>query len=590
MSSAPSEQAWSTVDAALRAVHARGQMETACFVVVSATTVGYLRLAGSFAGLEVGTHYPRADSVIARMLDGAPAAASGVGPGHPAADTAEHRLLGVRSYLATPVLRPDGRLLGVLVSLDHGEVPVTTENRAQVRGIADELAASGHVPVSVGSASDADGPVAAMSAAATDLSDAVAVAPTGDPAESGAPTRVSLTTDLPPGSVAPPTGVPRTDVPPTDTPPADVPQPHADVPHTEAPPVDAPQPHTDVPQAERTHAEATAGGGPAVGVPSGAGTATSAGRGAPVAGAAHPRPGRMPTPQTIARAVRPGGPARTTPPRPVQPAAAAGSAGSSSAGRGTNAAATAAATTAAARRPGADMRLRRTSAGWVVEGPGPEVRPVGDLLSAMVLADLLAEDLAPPGRPRRAERDLGEIEQLRLSVVQLEHALASRVIVEQAIGVLAERNQIRPREAFERLRRTARGMGRRVHDLARQVVDSVGDPRVALPGELGGRGNAGGPGSPGDPGGPGGTSGSGGTSGPSGTGGPGGTGSGGPGAPAGGPGGVSGGTPAAGPAGAATSRGPDRAVSGGSAGVTGGSGAAGVAPRPAPPRSPSERH
>ncbi|KQC36983.1 ANTAR domain-containing protein [Frankia sp. ArI3] len=138
------------------------------------------------------------------------------------------------------------------------------------------------------------------------------------------------------------------------------------------------------------------------------------------------------------------------------------------------------------------MRLRRTPAGWVVEGPGAEVRPVGDLISAMVLADLLAEDLAPPGRPRRAERDLGEIEQLRLSVVQLEHALASRVIVEQAIGVLAERNQIRPREAFERLRRTARGMGRRVHDLARQVVDSVGDPRAVLPGELGGRGPAGG--------------------------------------------------------------------------------------------------
>ncbi|MCM3925491.1 ANTAR domain-containing protein, partial [Frankia sp. AiPs1] len=156
----------------------------------------------------------------------------------------------------------------------------------------------------------------------------------------------------------------------------------------------------------------------------------------------------------------------------------------------TGAAATGAARPASAvsRHSTADMRLRRTPAGWVVEGPGPEVRPVGDLISAMVLADLLAEDLAPPGRPRRAERDLGEIEQLRLSVVQLEHALASRVIVEQAIGVLAERNQIRPREAFERLRRTARGMGRRVHDLARQVVDSVGDPRAVLPGELGGRG------------------------------------------------------------------------------------------------------
>ncbi|WP_322762717.1 ANTAR domain-containing protein [Frankia sp. Cr2] len=136
------------------------------------------------------------------------------------------------------------------------------------------------------------------------------------------------------------------------------------------------------------------------------------------------------------------------------------------------------------------MRLRRSSAGWIVEGPGGDVRPVGDLLSAMVLADLLAEDLAPPGRPRRPDHDLTEIEQLRLSVVQLEHALASRVIVEQAIGVLAERHHIRPREAFERLRRTARGMGRRVHDLARQVIESVSDPRAVLPGELAGRGGA----------------------------------------------------------------------------------------------------
>jgi hypothetical protein len=149
----------------------------------------------------------------------------------------------------------------------------------------------------------------------------------------------------------------------------------------------------------------------------------------------------------------------------------------------------------AAPAAGADLRLRRTTAGWVVEGPGTDVRPVGDLISAMVLADLLAEDLNPPGRPRRADRELGEIEKLRLSVVQLEHALASRVIVEQAIGVLAERHHIKPRDAFERLRRTARGMGRRVHDLARQVVESVSDPRITLPGELGGRsgpGSAGG--------------------------------------------------------------------------------------------------
>jgi hypothetical protein len=41
------------------------------------------------------------------------------------------------------------------------------------------------------------------------------------------------------------------------------------------------------------------------------------------------------------------------------------------------------------------------------------------------------------------------------------------------------------------LRRTARGMGRRVHDLARLVVESAGDPRAVLPGELATRAGAG---------------------------------------------------------------------------------------------------
>lgn len=111
----------------------------------------------------------------------------------------------------------------------------------------------------------------------------------------------------------------------------------------------------------------------------------------------------------------------------------------------------------------------------------------GDLNSAMVLADLLAGELAPGSRPRRGEAALDEVGQLRLLVAQLEHALAARVIVEQAIGVLTERQRHTPREAFERLRRSARSRGRRVHDLAREVVLSAGDPSVPLPPELAGR-------------------------------------------------------------------------------------------------------
>lgn len=125
---------------------------------------------------------------------------------------------------------------------------------------------------------------------------------------------------------------------------------------------------------------------------------------------------------------------------------------------------------------------RDTAGGWQV---GTE--HTDDLTSAMVLADLLASDLGPPGRPARSEVALDEVAQLKMSVRQLEHALAARVVVEQAIGVLTERQGGAPREAFERLRKVARARGRKVHDLAREVVASASDRAVPLPPELAGR-------------------------------------------------------------------------------------------------------
>ena len=125
---------------------------------------------------------------------------------------------------------------------------------------------------------------------------------------------------------------------------------------------------------------------------------------------------------------------------------------------------------------------RSPSGGWEVSG-----EQTGDLTSAMVLADLLAAEVGPGTRPRRADQPLDEVGQLRLSVTQLEHALAARVVVEQAIGVLTERQRHSPREAFERLRKTARSRGRKVHDLAKEVVLSATDPAVPLPPELAGR-------------------------------------------------------------------------------------------------------
>ena len=142
-------------------------------------------------------------------------------------------------------------------------------------------------------------------------------------------------------------------------------------------------------------------------------------------------------------------------------------------------------------RPGEPPVARRTATGWRV---GDE--EVSDLTSAMVLADLLAADLPAEGPPtpgspaasaasrRPGEAEPPDVRQLRETVAQLEHALTVRVRVEQAIGVLAERHRMRPRLAFELLRSAARARGRRVLEVAGEVVDSATNPLLRLPEEL----------------------------------------------------------------------------------------------------------
>src|SRR5512144_13784 len=146
-------------------------------------------------------------------------------------------------------------------------------------------------------------------------------------------------------------------------------------------------------------------------------------------------------------------------------------------------------TDVAANEPGLPERwvtIRREPEGWHVVGPdGVEV--LDDLTAAMVLADLLAGEVIPGPRPPRPATHLDEVAQLRVTVTQLGHALAARVTGEQAVGVLAERQRLAPRAAFERLRKAARSRGRRVHELAREVVASATDRAVPLPPELAGR-------------------------------------------------------------------------------------------------------
>ena len=174
---------------------------------------------------------------------------------------------------------------------------------------------------------------------------------------------------------------------------------------------------------------------------------------------------------------------------------------------------------------GDDVVVRKGEHGWVVGQDN-----VSDLTSAMVLADLLAAEQAindsaeleavdgtrpqaqhaarsarppaarPPAsapggvrvpegmRPRGVRQnensEASEAERLAVTVAQLEHALASRVRVEQAIGVLSERHRMRPREAFDLLRGAARSRGSRVTELAQDVVASAANPLLRLPDEL----------------------------------------------------------------------------------------------------------
>jgi GAF domain-containing protein len=56
---------------------------------------------------------------------------------------------------------------------------------------------------------------------------------------------------------------------------------------------------------------------------------------------------------------------------------------------------------------------------------------------------------------------------------QLATALESRIVIEQAKGVIAERHAISTDDAFGRLRKEARNHNRRLVDLARQVVEGA---------------------------------------------------------------------------------------------------------------------
>jgi AmiR/NasT family two-component response regulator len=84
---------------------------------------------------------------------------------------------------------------------------------------------------------------------------------------------------------------------------------------------------------------------------------------------------------------------------------------------------------------------------------------------------------------------VGSVEDLQRENEQLRTALATRIVIEQAKGMLAERLQVEIEVAFERLRRETRNRRMKLHAVAAAVVarepwthaifssDATGDPR-----------------------------------------------------------------------------------------------------------------
>ena len=60
--------------------------------------------------------------------------------------------------------------------------------------------------------------------------------------------------------------------------------------------------------------------------------------------------------------------------------------------------------------------------------------------------------------------------------IQLQTALDSRIVIEQAKGIVAARGSISPDEAFKKIRWQARSQQRKLHDLAAEIVATTSQP------------------------------------------------------------------------------------------------------------------
>ena len=100
----------------------------------------------------------------------------------------------------------------------------------------------------------------------------------------------------------------------------------------------------------------------------------------------------------------------------------------------------------------------------------PGSMPTDDLALAQALADVATIAILQERAIRRAEV-LNE---------QLQAALTSRVIIEQAKGVLAQHSQLQMDQAFDVMRRYARAHNQRLADVARDLAERALDPNIVI--------------------------------------------------------------------------------------------------------------
>lgn len=96
--------------------------------------------------------------------------------------------------------------------------------------------------------------------------------------------------------------------------------------------------------------------------------------------------------------------------------------------------------------------------------------PVGQVAVAAMGSQYLG-NVASAGIARAST-----VELLEERVGQLQHALTSRVSIEQAKGVLSERHGLTTDQAFDLLRRYARNNGRRIQDVVAAILEGHLDP------------------------------------------------------------------------------------------------------------------